>query len=545
MSAAPKVSAILISYNRARDLKLAIEALVGSGYPNLEIVVFDNASNDGSVEIAGSFPSVRVIESKENVGFARGNNLALDGTTGDYVALVNNDAVVEKNWIADLVRFLEAHPKAAAAGGKSYFWDDENPLGARSNHYYSHIRFDPETGHSAVGRDTPDEVREVATLSGCAVMIRRAAIHDVGAPFLEPEFFMYYEETDFFARAAKKGWRMYYTGSPAVWHRDRASTRDAPYYYHYYLERNRLLFAYRNLSSPNLRRLLAKTVLAAGRDAIWRPRSPFGAGSEALRARRDAYRWILEHQPLLRVHRKGQAGEGKRYEELVSEIHARGSYYGHPRPEVAALVPETVKHVVDVGCGAGGLGRALKAQRPQVEVRGIEVVPEQAERARAHLDAVATQSAEAPVPDDWPRPDCVIFADVLEHLVDPWSVLSAWVARLAPNGYVVASIPNVVHSSVSWGLAFGKWQYQDAGVLDRTHLRFFTRRSIRELFEHAGLDIVRAERILEAPRPLPRALLPLAKGRGGVELGNGGASGYLRDLLTVQFLVVGTKQRAQ
>lgn len=219
-------------------------------------------------------------------------------------------------------------------------------------------------------------------------------------------------------------------------------------------------------------------------------------------------------------------------------------YYEQSRPEVAALVPAEARQIIDVGCGAGGLGRGLKATRQGVQVRGVEFVPEQAERARAWLDDVLCGDASAPLPATWPAPDCVVFADVLEHLSDPWGVLRVWRERLPAGATLVVSLPNVAHRDVVFGLARGEWRYRDAGVLDRTHLRFFTRSSAVDMIEGAGFAV-------QSVRPALH--LPLG-GPGGRALGwwversaaneplrgarPGGVGRLVRDLVTLQFLIV-------
>lgn len=165
-------------------------------------------------------------------------------------------------------------------------------------------------------------------------------------------------------------------------------------------------------------------------------------------------------------------------------------YYEHAREEVIALIPDTARVVVDVGCGAGALGRRLKQLRPGVQVRGIEIVADQAERARAHLDAVHVGDAGAGLPTGWPQPDCIVFADVLEHLQDPWGALRAWRGQLQDGGHIVVSLPNVLHAGVMRALLRGRWDYADEGILDRTHLRFFTRLTIIEMIENAGFEVV-------------------------------------------------------
>jgi len=179
-------------------------------------------------------------------------------------------------------------------------------------------------------------------------------------------------------------------------------------------------------------------------------------------------------------------------------------YHSHPRPEVRALVPSTARMVVDVGCGAGALGAALKDERPGVQVRGIELDPGAAARAAAVLDDVAVMAGDGPLPPGWPAPDCVIFADVLEHMVDPWSALRIWRGRLREGGHIVVSLPNIAFFSILDGLWRGRWDYADEGVLDRTHLRFFTRETAVELLEQAGFRIERMERAIALPEDFLR-----------------------------------------
>jgi SAM-dependent methyltransferase len=161
-------------------------------------------------------------------------------------------------------------------------------------------------------------------------------------------------------------------------------------------------------------------------------------------------------------------------------------YYDQARPEIADLVPPRCRRVLDVGCGAGHLGELLKTRGHQVT--GVELVPEAAAVAQSLLDAVFVGDVEAVGLPPGPF-DAILFADLLEHLVDPWHVLRQAAARLAPGGVIVASIPNVQNGDVVWRLLRGRWDYRERGILDRGHLRFFTLDTIRDLFTQAGLEI--------------------------------------------------------
>ena len=170
--------------------------------------------------------------------------------------------------------------------------------------------------------------------------------------------------------------------------------------------------------------------------------------------------------------------------------------YETPRPDIQAHVPLDARRILEVGCSTGALGHALK-QRQAATVVGVELDPGYACAARARLDHVIASDVEeflrAPPPDEAPF-DCLVAADVLEHLVDPWSALQRAVALLRPGATVVVSLPNVAELGGVWRLLReGRWPRDDEGVFDRTHLRWFTLTDAVELVQGAGLQILRIE----------------------------------------------------
>jgi SAM-dependent methyltransferase len=175
---------------------------------------------------------------------------------------------------------------------------------------------------------------------------------------------------------------------------------------------------------------------------------------------------------------------------------AQHDYYGLVNPELLASVPISATHVLEVGCGAGALGAAWKRRNPHGLWSGIEVIVDAARSAQGALDGVLCADIETlndPALDAFlhgrPAPNVLVFDDVLERLRDPLAVLGRLVERLAPGGTVAACIPNVGHWSGIAALMTGEWTYTDSGLLDRTHLRFFTERSARALLEEAGLAV--------------------------------------------------------
>lgn len=171
--------------------------------------------------------------------------------------------------------------------------------------------------------------------------------------------------------------------------------------------------------------------------------------------------------------------------------------YEGARPDVQKLVPGHAHRVLDVGCASGALGEALKRSQ-QVEVVGIELDAEYAAHARTRLDAVLEGHATAVLcaPDARERLgtfDCIIAADVLEHLPDPFATMRCAVALLEEAGTCVVSLPNVRFWQVFWHVGVrGHWPRRDVGLFDRTHLQWFTRADAIGLLEQAGLEVVAA-----------------------------------------------------
>ncbi len=166
-----------------------------------------------------------------------------------------------------------------------------------------------------------------------------------------------------------------------------------------------------------------------------------------------------------------------------------GSYYGHERRDVLEMVPLEVSHVLDIGCGAGRLGRLIQ-QRQGAQIDGVEINPAAAAIARTHLNQVFCCDIETtPLAIPTGAYDCIILADVLEHLREPRKMLERVHRWLSSNGVLVASLPNVGNISILQSLLAGNFTYEPAGLLDHTHLRFFTRREAEKTIYRAGFDL--------------------------------------------------------
>lgn len=168
------------------------------------------------------------------------------------------------------------------------------------------------------------------------------------------------------------------------------------------------------------------------------------------------------------------------------------SYFDGARQDIVDLLAtsETAR-ILEIGCGNGSTGALAKAQGKCASYVGIELDPQAAAEAREVLDRVICGNVELLEAADLGGPfDAVIVSEVLEHLHDPWRLLADMSEQVVRGGRIYASSPNIAHIHVIWGLLRGSFSYAEAGVMDRTHLRWFTPRSYRQMFEDAGFSTI-------------------------------------------------------
>lgn len=177
-------------------------------------------------------------------------------------------------------------------------------------------------------------------------------------------------------------------------------------------------------------------------------------------------------------------------------------YYENKRTDLIKFVPAGAVRVLEIGCGTGQTGAEIKKLRgPGTVVVGVELFPDAAERAHSVLDSVFTGDVEKiELPFDQAYFDCIIYGDVLEHLIDPWRVLEKHGKLLKPGGVMIASIPNVAHYRIVRMLKNKEWNYQASGIMDVTHLRFFAVKNIKEMFGRIGLSVTDVGNIISASR---------------------------------------------
>jgi len=226
----------------------------------------------------------------------------------------------------------------------------------------------------------------------------------------------------------------------------------------------------------------------------------------------------------------------KKKESAVTYLDAKDrDYFRQERKDIETLIPEGVMRILDVGCGEGILGKRL-LEKGIREVIGIEINPDACKKAECNLSQVICGDVDVmEFPFEEEYFDCIIFADLLEHLRDPLSAVKRFKKYLSDSGVIVASIPNVRYYGVINMLTEGYWKYEDYGILDRTHLRFFTKKEMEKLFADAGFEITGISANID-PRyyTLDPLLQDISFGR--VTLRNL-TPDELKDLFVIQYLI--------
>jgi len=216
-----KVSVVVVNWNARENARECIESLRTSDYPDLDIILVDNASSDGSVEyIRGLFPEVILIENSSNERFARASNagmrLALE-RGARFAFLLNNDAIVEQATVSELVRVLESSPDVGLVGSKILYFSRKDVIWSAGGEVKFWVGITRHRGIRQKDSGQFDEQTHVGYLTGCALMARKELMENVG--LLDPSYYMYGEDADWCLRAERAGFRVVYVPTSRVWHK--------------------------------------------------------------------------------------------------------------------------------------------------------------------------------------------------------------------------------------------------------------------------------------------------------------------------------------
>ena len=294
--AAPPVSVVILTWNGKSLVQRCLPSVVATDYPNLEILLADNASTDGTAAwVAREYPQVKIVRHPENLYFAEGNNAALPHATGRFVVLLNNDVEVPPDWLHPLVEAATEDPSIAAVQPKMMQYDDRSRFeyAGAAGGFLDRVGYPFTRGRvfDTMERDRGqyDDARDVFWATGAALLLRRSALAEVGT--LDARFEMHMEEIDLCWRLWRHGYRVRVAPKSTVYHIGGASLPQSSPRKTYYNFRNSLLMLYKNLPPSAWRHTMALRLAcdgaALGRTLLQGDLQEAGA---ILRAYRDALR---------------------------------------------------------------------------------------------------------------------------------------------------------------------------------------------------------------------------------------------------------------
>mgnify|MGYP000408484432 CR=1 FL=1 len=312
----PLVSIVVLNWNGLSDTLACLDSIEKLRYKNYEVIVVDNGSEESIRPLQKrTSRKIKLVKNPVNLGFAGGQLSALPHCHGEYLLLLNNDALIHPSAIERALRTFSKDSRIGVVGSRSHSIDDGSESLAG---FYSYQWINPVSAEVSTYRNDDDSIKDTPTVSGSGVMIRRSAIDEVG--YFDNRFFAYYEETDLFARYLRAGLRIVYDPSFVIWHKDGASTKNKKFMYYYLMLKNQFLFAYKNFdrrSLKNFRRVYFRNF----RRSLWvylRDR----ANTEGIhKARVRSTIWNLLHLiGTMRSRRSTQAvNPGFSYNELLRE----------------------------------------------------------------------------------------------------------------------------------------------------------------------------------------------------------------------------------
>ncbi len=237
----PLVSVIVINWNGRDYLMECLESLRRQTFFDCEIIVVDNGSTDGSVEILRShFPECVIIPNTSNFGFAKGNNQGIKRAKGKYIALLNNDAQTESRWLEELVKVAEEDHRIGMLASKIYLHGTDKVID-NVGHLLYRDGLNRGRGRLEVDHGQFDQKEEVLFPSGCAALYRREMLEQIG--LFDEDFFAYGDDTDLGLKGRMAGWKCLYVPGAVVYHRYSQSSGPYSPLKAFYVERNRIWIA--------------------------------------------------------------------------------------------------------------------------------------------------------------------------------------------------------------------------------------------------------------------------------------------------------------
>lgn len=258
----PSVSVIVLNLNGKEYLDRCLGSVLCTDYPNFEVVFVDNGSKDGSCDYVsqafGSDSRLRIIRLRENKGFTEGNNVGIRNARGELLVILNNDTIVDKNWLQELAKGVSQDQHIGVAQSKLLSYSDPSVIDSVGG-TLDRFGNGNDLGRNEKDKGQYDERREIFYATFAAVMIRRTVLQEVG--LFDPDFFVYYEDADLCWRIRLSGYSIVCIPQSVVYHLRRGTSKKTPDLVRFHRRKNRLVFLIANHNLANLARVVPVVLL--------------------------------------------------------------------------------------------------------------------------------------------------------------------------------------------------------------------------------------------------------------------------------------------
>lgn len=532
-----KIAVIIPFFNGEPYIERCLSSILANGLVEQQIYIVDNSLQENALgNVLTNYPRVNVIRTRPSIGFGGACNIGARSACeygATELVFINQDIILDDACISELVGCLRAVPTLALVAPLNYTYDFSAMEAFFIRHYLTQC---PSLVVDAI-KGTFKDLYDVKKIMGSCFAAKVSFINQIG--LFDDIYFMYAEDEDLCRRTRLVGGRIALNPRARVAHAHSHTANDRELKVEMWERKSQRLYDLKDIEISFWRTLigairlslldyfrfatglhlktLTLSIMADAHTAIMIPR--------ILRSRLKEKQLVnhlttlmdssmLNLGALNRVGSKPESLAGtehsdmdetadKTRETMVKIDQAAKGFlgcapdadrYGHTYSPYAAsgiisqFVPEHSR-VLDVGCGNGSLAEILQSRRV-AQVFGIEPDASRAEIARSRGIEVYCGFLSENFHKKYSSFDVVLFADVLEHVPDPLQLIEHGLTCLKENGSIVLSVPNVVHWSVRSMILRGRFQYEPVGILDATHLRWFTRETITQLVDRAGLRIV-------------------------------------------------------
>jgi GT2 family glycosyltransferase len=239
------ISIIILNWNGSECITECVESVEKTIYKNIEIIIVDNASTDDSLEkIKNNFPDVHLIELKENIGYAAGNNRGFQKAQGEFIATLNNDTVVDPKWLSQPIAFLENDKTIGIIACRQMKYNDHEIIDCLYSYPLRSLLFQPMgSGKKYSSKELYSQPGFVLGAGGASAIYRKKLLDELDG--FDERYYSYHEESDLCMRAFLSGWKCMYAPSSIVYHRGSFSYNRIKKQFGYYHERKRIWFIYK------------------------------------------------------------------------------------------------------------------------------------------------------------------------------------------------------------------------------------------------------------------------------------------------------------